>query len=293
MDLFQAMKSFVTTVNVGSMSSAASELKLTPAMIGQHIASLEARLGTRLLNRTTRRQSLTDFGKTYFEQCRDILERVALVDLEAEAHSSEAQGLLRVTAPVTFGVSLLVPTLRKFRQSSPLVKIELILTDQNLDIVENGIDVAFRVGLIPDSRIIQRTLMPYKMVVCASAEYVTQRGMPHEPTELVEHELIGFTKTTDTLLTFFNHDRLVEVKPLSMISMNSGYALLSAAKSGLGIIIQPEMLLKNDLESGALVRILPDWHLGERQLSMIYYRHKNMTPKVRNFLDFSIKEFHA
>lgn len=291
MDLFQSMKAFVTTVEAGSMSSAAAQLKLTPAMVGQHIAALEARLGTRILNRTTRRQSLTDFGKNYFEQCKDILERVAITEMEAEAQSSEAQGVLNITAPVTFATTVLMPALKRYRQLSPLVKLQLMLTDQNLDIVEEGIDIAFRIGPIPDSRIIQRILMPYKMVVCAAPEYLAKHGTPIHPTNLKEHEVISFTKTADTPLKFYNDENIVEHKAQSMITVNNGYALLSAAKSGLGIIIQPEILLKKDLESGTLLRVLSDWHLGERQLSMIYYRHKNMTPKVRSFINFVIKEF--
>lgn len=291
MDLFQSMKAFVATVSAGSMSSAATDLKLTPAMVGQHIAALELRLGTRLLNRTTRRQSLTDFGKTYLEQCKDILERVAIAEMEAEAQSSEAQGVLRITAPVTFGATLLVPALKQYRQLSPLVRLDLMLTDKRLDIVEESVDIAFRIGYIPDSRMIQRVLMPYKMIVCTSPEYLARHGAPAHPTELAAHELVIFTRTFDTPLKFYNGDQTIEVKPQSMITVNSGHALLNAAKSGLGIIVQPEILLVNDLEAGKLVRILPDWHLGERQISILYYRHKNMTPKVRSFIDFAINEF--
>ncbi|MEF3022055.1 LysR family transcriptional regulator [Vibrio mimicus] len=291
MDLFKSMKAFVVTVDAGSMSSAAMELKLTPAMVGQHIAALETKLGTQLLNRTTRRQSLTDFGKTYIEQCRDILERVALTEIEAEAQSNEAQGLLRITAPVTFGTAVLIPVFKKYRERSPNVKLDLLLTDNSLDIVEEGIDIAFRIGDIPDSRIIQRILMPYKMIVCASPEYLANSESLKHPADLTAHEVVSFTKTADRPLKFYNNEHCIEVKPRSMVSVNSGYALLSAAKSGLGVIVQPEILLEDDLKEGKLVRVLSDWHLGERQVSMIYYRDKKMTPKVRGFIDFSLMEF--
>jgi DNA-binding transcriptional LysR family regulator len=138
---------------------------------------------------------------------------------------------------------------------------------------------------------IQRVLMPYKMIVCASPEYLARHGTPAHPTELAAHELVIFTRTFDTPLKFYNDDQTIEVKPQSMITVNSGHALLNAAKSGLGIIVQPEILLVNDLEAGKLARVLPEWHLGERQISMLYYRHRNMTPKVRSFIDFAINEF--
>ena len=291
MDLFKSMKAFTTTVEAGSMSAAAERLKLTPAMVGQHVVALETRLGAQLLNRTTRRQSLTDFGRSYFIQCQDILERVAIAETEAEAQASEAQGVLRVTAPVTFGTSLLIPALRQYRQRAPHVKIELVLTDNSLDIVEEGIDIAFRIGDIPDSRIIQRVLMPYRMVVCAAPDYVVDHGMPSHPSELAEHELVGFAKTAETPLKFYNNNQKVEVTPHCMVTMNSGQALLSAAKAGLGLIVQPHILLADDIEAGRLQRLLPDWSLGERDVSMVYYRHKNMTPKVRSFIDFALEAF--
>jgi DNA-binding transcriptional LysR family regulator len=291
MDLLQSMTAFVTTVNTGSMSAAASCLNMTPAMVGQHIAALETRLGTRLLNRTTRRQSLTGFGVTYLEQCKDILERVALADTEAEAQSSEARGLLRITAPVTFGSSLLMTSLKRYRDLSPLVQLDVVLTDQNVDIVEDGIDVAFRIGNIPDSRVIQRILAPYKMIVCASPEYLDKYGIPAHPTELSEHEMIGFTLASRSPLKWYLKEKTIGIEPKYRMTVNSGHALVNAAKSGLGIIIQPEILLKDDIKTGKLVQLLPDWQLGERQISLLYYRDKNMVPKVRSFINFAIKEF--
>lgn len=291
MDLLQSMTAFVTTVSAGSMSAAASHLNMTPAMVGQHIAALEARLGTRLLNRTTRRQSLTGFGATYLEQCKDILERVALADMEAEAQSSEARGLLRITAPVTFGSSLLMTSLKQYRNLSPLVKLDVVLTDQNVDIVEDGIDVAFRIGNIPDSRVIQRILAPYKMIACAAPEYLDKYGMPAHPTELSEHEMIGFTQAARSPLKWYLKEKTIGIEPKYRMMVNSGHALVNAAKSGLGVIIQPEILLKDDIKTGKLIQLLPDWQLGERQVSLLYYRDKKMIPKVRSFINFAIKAF--
>lgn len=291
MDLFQSMKAFVTTVNAGSMSAAANQLNLTPAMVGQHIAALESRLGTRILNRTTRRQNLTDFGASYLEQCKDIIERVALADMEAEAQSTEARGALRITAPISFGSSLLMPALKRYRDLYPLVKIDVVLTDRTIDLVEEGVDIAFRIGRVPDSRLIQRVLMPYKMVACAAPSYLNEYGIPNHPSELSEHDIVLFTPAVRTSLKFSKNKQQVEVKPKCMVTVNSGHALVNAAKSGLGFIIQPEILLESDMKSGDLIQILSDWELGQRQVSILYYRDQNMTPRVRSFINFSLKAF--
>ena len=291
MDLFQSMKAFITTVNAGSMSAAAIQLNLTPAMIGQHIAALEDRLGTRILNRTTRRQHLTDFGASYLEQCKDIIERVSLADMEAEAQSTEAKGALRITAPISFGSSLLMPALKRYRNLYPLVKIDIVLTDRTIDLVEEGVDIAFRIGKVPDCRLIQRTLMPYKMIACAAPSYLQEHGIPNHPSELLNHEIILFTPAARSSLKWHKNELQVEVKPNSMVTVNSGHALVNAAKSGLGVIIQPEILLESDMQSGNLVQILPDWKLSQRQISILYYRDQKMTPRLRSFINFSLQEF--
>lgn len=291
MDLFQSMRSFVTTVNTGSMSAAANQLDITPAMVGQHIAALETRLGTRLLHRTTRRQSLTDFGESYLEQCKDILERIALADMEAESQSHEAKGTLRITAPVSFGAASLMPKLKEYRELSPLVKLDIMLTDRHVDLVDEGIDVAFRVGQIADSRVIQRALMPYKMVICASPEYLSQYGEPTHPEDLTSHNIISFTSASKAPLSLQNGETKLDIKLDSIITVNNGHALISAAKAGMGIIVQPQVLLEEALNAGDLQPILSDWQLGERQVSLLYYRDKSMTPRVSSFIHFALKAF--
>ncbi len=159
------MQVFVTTAQRGSMSAAAVKLGMSPAMVGQHVAALEERLGTRLLNRTTRRQSLTDFGASYLEQCRDILDRVAVAERDAEASQTRARGRLRVTAPTTFGAEVLVPALQRYRELAPDVTLDITLTDRNVDLVDEGFDIAFRIGELPDSRLIARRLAPYRMMI--------------------------------------------------------------------------------------------------------------------------------
>jgi DNA-binding transcriptional LysR family regulator len=291
MDLFRSMQAFVETVETGSMSAAAVSLSISPAMVGQHIAALESRFGTRLLNRTTRRQSLTDFGESYFDQCKDILERVVLADLEAEVQQSEASGKLRVTAPTTFGSTVLMPALTTYRQLAPKVKLDVVLTDRTVDMVEEGFDVAFRIATPPDSRLIARKLMPYRMIICASPSYLAEHSAPRHPSELSSHEMVSFTPASGEMLKLSKDGESVEVSPSCNITVNNGFALLKSAQAGLGIVVQPAILLEDDISTGKLIQLFPDWCLGGRYISLLYYKDTRMTPRLSRFITFALAEF--
>ncbi len=273
------------------MSAASAKLGISPAMVGQHVAALEERLGTRLLNRTTRRQSLTDFGMSYVEQCRDILERVAVADQEAEASQTKPRGLLRITAPTTFGAEVLMPALQRYRELAPNVTLDITLTDRNVDIVEEGFDIAIRIGELPDSRLVARHLAPYRMMICASPDYLTRHGNPHHPSELSGHETIGFTPAARSPWRLSKGKDEVEIDLKMSITVNSGQAVRMAARAGLGVIMQPSILLTSDIQVGLLVRLFPDWHLRERPMSLIYHRDRRMTPRLRSIISFAIAEF--
>ena len=291
MDLFRSMQAFVATVQAGSMSAAAPDLGQSPAMVGQHIAALEERLGTRLLNRTTRRQSLTDFGTSYVEQCRDILDRIALAEEAAELQRTTVQGRLRITAPTTFGAEALMPALAGYRTLAPDVELDITLTDRNVDLVDEGFDVAFRIGTMSDNSMIARPLTPYRMVVCAAPDYLASRGTPSHPSELGGHDAIAFTPSARSPWRFTRGEEDVQVSPTQMITVNSGQAVRSAARAGLGIIMQPEILLKRDMEAGCLTRLFSDWRLGERPMWLLYYRDRRMTPRLRSFVSFAVAAF--
>ena len=273
------------------MSAASVKLGITPAMVGQHVAALEERLGMRLLNRTTRRQSLTDFGKSYLEQCRDILERVSVADQDAEASQAKPRGQLKITAPTTFGAEVLMPALQRYRAAAPEVTLDITLTDRNVDIVDEGFDIAFRIGELPDSRLISRRLAPYRMMICAAPAYLARRGHPDHPADLAAHDAIGFTPAARSPWKLTNGDGEIEVSPQVSITVNSGQAVRMAARAGLGVIMQPAILLMSDIEAGLLVRLFPDWHLRERSMSLIYHRDRRMTPRLRSVISFAISEF--
>jgi DNA-binding transcriptional LysR family regulator len=291
MNLFRSMQVFVVTVQEGSMSAASSKLGMSPAMVGQHVAALEERLGTRLLNRTTRRQSLTDFGTSYVEQCRDILERVAVADFDAEASQAKPRGLLKITAPTTFGAEVLVPAMQRYRELVPDVTLDINLTDRNVDIVDEGYDIAFRIGELPDSRLIARHLAPYRMMICASPGYLAQRGTPNHPSELSDYDAVGFTPSARSTWKLAKGSEVIEVAPRVPVTVNSGQAVRMAARAGLGIIMQPAILVQPDVRDGLLTRLFSDWRLRERPMSLLYHRDRRMTPRLRSVISFAISEF--
>jgi len=291
MDLFRSMNVFVTVVRVGSMSASATQLGISPAMVGQYIAALEDHLGMRLLNRTTRKQSLTDFGKSYFDQCRDILERVALADMQAETQQTTAKGKIRITAPLTFGTERLMPALTHFRRSTPEVTLDIVLTDRNVDLVDEGFDIAFRIGNLSDSTMVARPLSPYRMMICASPDYISKNGLPVHPSKLTEHDVVCLTSASESSWRLTKGENSVAIFPHSKVIVNNGQAVRMAAKAGLGIVMQPEMLLAADIRSGELTQLFPDWQLRERSMWLLYYKDKGMTPRMRNFINFAVNEF--
>lgn len=195
MDLLTAMRTFVEVVQAGSMNAAAQRLNVTSALVGQRIAALEDHLQTRLLNRTTRRSSLTNFGERYLEQCRDILELVALSENTANDQHYRPQGRLRIAAPVSFGIGALVPVLKDFAAQAPAVEIDLVLSDTNEDLTAGGFDVAFRIGALEDSTLLQTALAPYRMRLCAAPAYLQARGAPQAPADLDRFQAVLFSKT--------------------------------------------------------------------------------------------------
>ncbi|TLV20538.1 LysR family transcriptional regulator [Klebsiella indica] len=291
MDLFRAMTVFAEVARAGSMSAASRKLHITPAMVGQHIASLEERLGMRLLNRTTRKQKLTDFGSSYLEQCHDILERVAISETQAEGLQHSFSGKLRLTAPVSFGTECLIPALPRYREMAPDVEIDITLTDRVIDLVDEGIDIAFRIGELDDSNMIGRPLMPYRMAVCASRDYLNIYGTPEHPSELFAHQLLSLSTSSRSPWKLSRGEEQIEIPIQSKLTVNNGQALRIAARSGLGIVMQPEILLSEDIISGRLVRLFQGWRIRERQVWLLYLRDRRMTPKIRAFINFSLEEF--
>lgn len=287
MDLFTAMRTFVEVVQAGSMNAAALRLNVSSALVGQRVAGLEDHLQARLLNRTTRQHSLTAFGESYLEQCRDILELVDLSEGKASDQQRQPQGRLRIAAPVSFGTAALMPALKGFTDMAPDVEIDLILSDSNEDLIADGFDAAFRIGRLEDSTLLQLQLAPYRMMVCASPAYLTEHGEPQIPSDLDRFRAVLFSRTGRRPWRFRKGAEERSWAPKATISVNSGPAVRNAAMAGMGVALLPEALVQGDMAAGTLSQILPDWALPEQPMALIYHRDRYRPQRLTKFIEFA------
>ena len=283
MDRLTAMSSFVRVVERGSFAAAAAAADMSPAMIGNHIRFLENRLGEPLLNRSTRRQVLTDFGRDYYERCRHILQEVEAAEA---AHRADAglSGILRVTAPNVLGATVLPAAITRYVRQNPGMKVDLVLDDDRLDLLIERIDLALRIGPLADSSMVQRALPPVPLVPCAAPEYLARRGRPAKPIDLAEHDCLDFFTTGPSIWRFRTPDGLTPVPITGPIRANSGQALRMFALDGLGIAMPPWPLVKRDLEEGTLCEVLRGYTPEPLPLHLLALPGRMDTPKVRQFI---------
>lgn len=292
MDRLACMKVFVKAVEAGSISSAAAELNLSSQLAGKQIRALEDGLGIKLLTRTTRRQSLTDSGQLFYERARNILAEMEAVEALMAETRSEPRGRLRISAPITFGSHGLAPEIPEYLRQHPEVSIDLSLTNRTVDLVEEGFDVVFRTGDLPDSSLIARRLASYRLALCAAASYIKLAEPLRAPLDLLKHECLVFSHTSlRTQWSFDGPEGRVTVPINGRFSTNSGEALRAAAVAGMGILLQPYELVADEIEAGRLIRLLPEYEPAARSLHVLYASDRRMTPKLRSFLDFAVQKF--
>lgn len=294
MDRFVSMAVFVATVDKGSLSAAAEAFGISAPMAGKHIRHLEERLGARLLTRTTRRHSLTEIGQAYLDQCRLILDQVRTAESCTQALRSTARGKLRINAPVTFGSVMLAPVLTQFLDENPEVQVELTLNDRVIDLVDEGVDVAVRVGALADSGLVARPLKTYAMVICASPSYLKRMGTPKHPDDLVDHQCLGFTHwSRKGGWALGRTDTPPRGWPVSRFQSNNGLALRMAALEGFGIVMQSSVMLAGDVAAGRLVEILQDHLPPPYPMHLVYPKDRQPVPKLSRFVDFMLARFGA
>ena len=291
MDRLASMAAFVKASDVGSFAAAASALGMSPQMIAKHVTFLEDRLGTRLLNRTTRRQSLTEIGRTYYERCKLVLAEAEAAESLAHEARAVPRGQLRVNAPVTFGTHRLVPLITRYLRQHPEVEIDLVLNDRIVDLVEEGYEAAFRIGSLADSSLMSRALSPFRTIVCASPAYLRERGVPASPSDLIDHECIY--RSAAGVWRFMKDGRAYDARIRNRLRLNDAKALLSAVLDGFGIVLIAEDLVREALSSGQLVKVLPDYGTPSRPMHLVFLADRRQTAKLRSFIDFAIKEFAA
>nr|WP_315593616.1 LysR family transcriptional regulator [uncultured Cupriavidus sp.] len=292
MDRLTGMAVFVKAVDLGSFSAAAEALQMSSQLVGRHIQQIEQRLGVRLLNRTTRRQSVTDFGRTFYERARLILAEVEAAESLAEATRAVPTGRLRVNAPVSFGMHTLAPQLPAFMKRNHLVEVDLRLSNRAVDLTEEGFDVVFRVGELSDSGLIARPLAPYRLVLCAAPGYLEGRPPLTTPNDLQFHECLGFAHTElRTHWAFDGPDGRVTVPVSGRLVVDHDEPLMCAALAGMGIVLQPLEVVRAALTDGRLVRLLPSYDAPSRPMHVLYAPDRRMTPKLKSFLDFALEVF--
>ena len=294
MDRLASMAAFVKTVDAGSFAAAASALGISPQMVAKHVTFLETRLGARLLNRTTRRQSLTEIGRTYHERCKLVLAEAEAADSLAHEARAAPRGRLRVNAPVTFGAHSLVPLVTRYLRQYPDVEIDLVLSDHFVDLVEEGYEAVFRIGPLTDSGLMARSLLPFRLVACASPAYLRERGTPATPADLKGHECLGYASWSGSALTewrFVRSGRVHDIHVRGHLRINDTTALLSAALSGFGIVLIAADLARGALATGHLVTVLPAFEAPSRPMHLLYLADRRQTPKLRSFIDAAVQEF--
>lgn len=296
MDLFQAMSVYVKVVESGSMTAAARECAISTTMVGNHLRALEQRLGVSLLKRTTRRQRLTEFGQAYYQRCLDVLGLVADSEQLAEQALGEPIGTLRITAPLTFGSERLAPALCEFSRRYPQIKLDVVLTNQRMDLLDNGFDVGVRMGTLPSSsRLIARPLQDYTLTICAAPEYLARRSTPLHPDDLQAHDCLSFAylagddwSATEKHWLLSGPQGEVQVPVAGPLMMNSSAGLYQAARAGMGIVMLPDALVEQDLRDGRLIALLPDYRLPSRPMHLIYPQDRYRLPKLRSFVEYAL-----
>ena len=289
MDRFSAIATFVKVVDKGSFAAAAEATGLSAPMVGNHIRYLEAHLGGLLLNRTTRRQSLTELGRSFNERCRTILAEFEAAEADALGSHAAPRGLLRITAPHSVGTIVLPSVITAYLAQHPEVEIDLVLSDKRLDLLDERFDVAIRGGDLPSSGLIGRSLAPLQLVVCASPAYLERAGMPATLADLPEHQCLDFTgSSTPGVWHFVRATGVVPVSIRGRLRVNSGHAQRAAALDGLGIGLLAEVLVRADLAAGALVRVLPQETPVSRPLHALMLPNRRPSAKIRSFVDFLV-----
>ncbi|MGX1997549.1 LysR family transcriptional regulator [Xanthomonas axonopodis pv. cassiae] len=283
MDTLDAMRVFAAVAERSGFSAAADALDRSTASVTRQIAALEQRLGTR-------RVSLTSAGSAYYQRCLQLL--ADLDDLEATigAQALEPAGVLRVNAPVSYGIERLGALLPGFRARYPQVELDLSLSDRLVDMVEEGFDVAIRITRQPAPMLIARQLGKVRILACASPAYLARAGTPRHPSDLAGHEclLYHYSPSGDEV-RFQGPEGDIDVRLRGGLRANNGHVLNAAALAGQGIVMQPDFLAEPHLAAGRLVRILPDYALDEIGIFAVYTSRSHLAPKVRSFIDYLIE----
>src|ERR1700756_368625 len=293
MDRLRAFEVFVTVESRGSFTPATDALETAPANVTPYVNELEAPLGTGLLNRSSRKLSLTEGGETLYARCKSILDDVAETEGLVSSASVEPRGRLRINAPVSFGILHLAPLWPEFMRKYPGVELDVALIDRVVDIVDEGYDLAIRISRAGSTSHAARKLATSQNILCASPTYLARFGLPTAPAELVEHRCIGYTyaATGDDWQLTDARGKSHSVKVDCHMHTNNGDTARAAALAGQGVIWQPTFLIGNDLSEGKLVQVLPEYRLPDIDILALYPSRRHLSARVRAVVDFLVEAF--
>jgi len=291
MDRLLSMAVFRRVVDAGSFAGAARHFGISPEMAGNHVRALEAHLGVRLLNRTTRRMHLTEAGAAYHARCAQILSEIEQAEAEAGSQQAAPSGLLRITGPLTFGELHLGSAIGDYMARYPDVSVEVFLSDRHVNLIDEGFDLAIRIGEPADSNLITRLLASAHLVLCASPSYLERSGQPEKPTDLSRHACLVYADLRSPRTWRFTapDGRVETVQITGPFSSNNPQLLLSLAVAGHGLIFWPSFAVGADILAGRLVPLLTNWRSRELAIRALYPHRALLSAKVRTFVDFLVE----
>ncbi len=280
------MKVFAAVVETGSFAAAADRLDVSRAMVSKYVAHLEQHLGARLLQRTTRKLALTESGAAYYDRCAQLLIDLAEAEESAASLTAAPRGTLRLTVPVSFGIRHIRPVLSQYLKQYPEVKVDLIVTDRYVDLIEEGIDLAVRIGSLPESGLIARKLASDRLVLCGAPEYLKRHGVPRTPADLMRFDCLSYSyAASGEEWKMVGPDGPHAVKVSGSLRATNADLLILACLDGLGLTRQPLFLVGEDIRSGRLVQVLPEYEFPELGIHAVYLSRKHVSAKVRTFVD--------
>lgn len=282
------LETFVEVVVQGSFTHAADKLGVSKSYVSKQIAALEDHLGVRLLNRTTRKIATTDAGQAFYERARRILDDVEEAERSVMQLNTAPRGILKMSAPVSFGLHYVTPIVAMFMCDNPELSVELDFSDREVDVIDEGFDLVIRIGQLADSSFIARKIAPVRLITCASPDYLKRRGTPRTPHDLSHHECQHYTYQTSPSAWRFESEsgEVAHVTVSGRMKANNGVALLEASRRGIGISILPDFIANEDIQNGSLVEVLQDWTPGHRAIWALYPHNRHLSAKVRLFIDF-------
>ncbi|ELR66245.1 Transcriptional regulator, LysR family [Photobacterium marinum] len=287
MDRLTSIEIFVQAVECGSFAAVAEERDISAQMVGKHIRGLEASLGTKLLNKSTRHQSLTPAGEQYYRRCKTILSELLAAENDIHRSLNEPCGNLNIAAGVNFGISFLAPRLAKFQTAHPKMTVNVTLSNQPVDLLKDGFDIMFLDHTRGHESLIAKKIRSYSMVLCASPQYLEQFGFPKHPDDLTHHQCLQHNTSKYPLKwQFYDGSQRYAPEVRSRLNINSSQAMLNAALEGAGITLQPIFQIADELKKGRLIQVLPDFTLEKIDMYIIYPPYLRDTARLNALMAF-------